>query len=226
MIDAPTHFEEVLPIASEEKQKSDALKAYATQCMSQLHGWCSPEKGSFLVDLVLKTKPDTIVEIGVWGGKSFLPMAMALKENQKGVAYGIDPWSSKESTQWVTEEVNKNFWEWANHDLVYNHLNEKIDLFGLRNQIILIKSTSEAAPPIGGIDILHIDGNHSEHTSLFDVEKWVPLVKSGGWIIFDDMKWYENGVFTTAKAGAWLDANCHKFAEFTDICTWGVWIKP
>ena len=76
------------------------------------------------------------------------------------------------------------------------------------------------------IDILHIDGNHSEQASYLDVTKWVPLVRSGGWIFFDDMTWFENGVFTTARAVEWLNANCYKLAECTDVCTWGVWIKP
>jgi hypothetical protein len=62
--------------------------------------------------------------------------------------------------------------------------------------------------------------------SYLDVTKWAPLVKSGGYIILDDMTWCEKGVFTTARACEWLDANCMKFTEFTDTCKWGVWVKP
>ena len=76
------------------------------------------------------------------------------------------------------------------------------------------------------IDILHIDGNHSDYTSYIDVTKWVPLVNPGGWIIFDDMTWYENGQFTASRATRWLDEHCIKFAEFSDICAWGIWVKP
>ena len=124
------------------------------------------------------------------------------------------------------EAVNRHFWEYADHQLVFNHLNEKIAQFQLQNQIRLIRTTSEMAPPIFDIDVLHIDGNHSDYTSYLDVTKWVPFVRSGGWIIFDDMRWFENGVYTNSRACEWLDANCHKLAEFNDICTWGVWIKP
>lgn len=226
MIQAPVHYEQNLPAPTPLQIQAGFIKTQVFECMAQLHGWCSFEKASFLVDLILKTKPKTIVEIGVWGGKSLIPMAKALKENQQGIAYGIDPWDSKESIQWIMEDANRHFWEYANHELVFQHLNEKIEQFGLRDQIILIKSTSEGAPPIHGIDLLHIDGNHSEYTSYLDVIKWVPLVSPGGWIIFDDMRWFEKDTYTTAKAGEWLNANCHKLAEFTDICTWGVWIKP
>lgn len=220
------HYEDCLPAPTAEQLQTVSLKKAALDYMAQLHGWCSNEKGAFLVDLVLKTKPQTVVEIGVWGGKSLIPIATALRQNQSGVIFGIDPWSSQESVQWITEEANRNFWASANHEWVFQHLNEKIDEFALRKQIVLIKNTSEEAPPIPEIDLLHIDGNHSEHTSYLDVVKWVPLVKSGGWIVLDDMRWFENGVYTTAKASQWLDANCHKLAEFTDVCTWGVWVKP
>ena len=195
--------------------------------MEQLDGWCAPEKGCFLADLVSKTKPKVIVEIGVWGGKSLVPMAYALKLlNQGGVVYGIDPWESKESVQWIMEEANRAFWGWADHNWILQRLLEKIDQFDLGDQIGLIKSTSEKAAPIHSIDILHVDGNHSDYTSYLDVTKWVPLVNSGGWIIFDDMTWFENGQYTAARATHWLDENCIKFAEFNDVCTWGVWIKP
>lgn len=226
MIDAPSHYEEIAPVPSEEQIRVGCLKQQVFEWMTQLHGWCAPEKASFLIDIVMRTKPKVVVEIGVWGGKSLIPMARALKENNGGIIYGIDPWLSSESVQWITEEANRNFWDHANHEWVYQHLLEKLTLFDLHNQVRIIRATSEAAPLIYGIDVLHIDGNHSDHTSYFDVTKWVPLMNSGGWIIFDDMKWFEQGVFTTARAGQWLDANCYKLAEFNDICTWGVWIKP
>jgi predicted O-methyltransferase YrrM len=226
MIDAPSHYEEIAPDLTEQQRHLGYLKQQAFTYMAQLHGWCSHEAASFFIDLIFKTKPHVIVEIGVWGGKSLVPMALALKANQQGIIYGIDPWSSSDSVQWVMEEVNRDFWSRADHDWVYRDLQQKLTQFDLQAEVKIIRATSEDAPPIHGIDILHIDGNHSDPASYLDVTKWVPLVKSGGWIIFDDMRWFENGMFTTARAEQWLNANCYKLAEFTDICTWGVWIKP
>ena len=220
-----SHYEQTI-VPHSFQMSVPQLKQYVFDYMTRLHGWCSNEKAAFLMDLIFKHKPQTIVEIGVWGGKSLLPMATALKANGRGVIYGIDPWDSKESVQWVVEEVNRHFWEYADHTSVYLHLLSKVSELELQNQIVLIKNTSEGAPPIYGIDMLHVDGNHSDHTSYRDVIKWVPFMNSGGIIIFDDMKWFEHGDFTTARASKWLDENCIKFAEFTDICTWGVWIKP
>lgn len=216
-----THYEYVV----DRRESVYGIKQQALWYMDFLHGWCSMQKADFLIDLILQTKPLKVVEIGVWGGKSLVPMAYALKTNQQGVIYGIDPWDSAASLQGMQHEGSKAFWRWADHGAVYRGLVQKIEEFDLVNQVELISATSEEAPPIYDIDILHVDGNHSEETSFFDVQKWVPYVKKGGFILFDDMTWFENGKYTTEKAVRWLDENCFKIAEFNDICVWGLWIK-
>jgi len=204
---------------------SSLLKHTAFNYMDQLDGWCSYNKAAILIDLIALSKPETVVEIGVWGGKSLIPMACALKANKKGRVYGIDPWNSIESLQHVMDGSNIDYWSRADHEGVLRNLNEKIEKFQLRPQVELIRATSAEAPEIPNIDILHIDGNHSDATTYLDVTKWVPLVKKGGWIIFDDMTWFENGVYTAARAVAWLDEYCVRFAQFSENCDWGIWCK-
>ena len=222
----PSHYECVISLKESSTFTPAQVKQFAFNAMLQLEGWFSQEKAGILVDLVLKNKPTTIVEIGVFGGKSLVPMAFALKANERGTIIGIDPWDNQASIEGLVNETNKNWWGSLDHELIRLGLLSKIRQFGLENQIELIKSTSADAPAIEDIDLLHIDGNHSDGASYFDVTKWVPLVKSGGCIIFDDMTWYENGVYTTSRAVEWLNTNCIKFVEFTDSCTWGIWIKP
>jgi len=213
--------------AAKEAARAEEVRKQAQEYMMQLEGWCSELKSNTLIDLVLKVKPSIIVEIGVWGGKSLIPMACALRANGKGTIFGIDPWDNSASIDDLSEEVNVQFWKWADHEGIMRGLVNKIEQFGLRKQIILIKSTSEDASIIPGIEILHIDGNHSKKASMHDVKKWVPLMKSGGWIVFDDMTWTENGMPTTAHAVEWLDQNCIRIAVFKDIyCVWGLWVKP
>lgn len=221
-----SHYEQTFTTEVFRGAASDKVKNQAFAWMTQLEGWCSDLKATTLIDLVLKTQPEIIVEIGVWGGKSLVPMACALQANGKGTIFGIDPWSSFASTEEVKEEANRNFWARADHEWILRDLKEKIAQFGLNDRILLIRNSSENAPIISNIDILHIDGNHSEKTSFADVTKWVPLMKPGGWIIFDDMTWAEDGRCTTAKAVQWLDENCTKIAQFQDIyCVWGMWVK-
>lgn len=201
------------------------VKQQALLQMNQVEGFCSESKACVLVDMILKQKPEIVVEIGVWGGKSLIPMASAVSANRKGVVYGIDPWSNEESLVGVTSDANKSYWSLANHEAVLQSLIQKIGEFGLMPWVRLIRATSEKAPPISDIDLLHIDGNHSDETSYLDVTKWGPLVKRGGFIVFDDIGWFENGVPTNARAVEWLDTHCEKVCEFSDSCTWGIWKK-
>lgn len=220
----PSHIEQ----KATENQFQYALKVKkkAHVFMEQLEGWCAEKKADILIDIVLKMKPEVVVEIGVWGGKSLTPMACALKAAGQGVIYGIDPWDSNESIRWVMNESSLTYWSRADHQAVKQRLVNRLADFELTDWVCLIQATSEEAEPIYNIDILHVDGNHSDQTSYLDVTKWVPLMKSGGFIIFDDMSWYENNQFTTARAVEWLNQHCIKFAEFNDDCLWGIWIKP
>jgi len=218
MFKADSHYEYTL-----EKGRTDPVKRLKQQVFSSmdtLEGWCSKEKASELIDLIIRTKPETIVEIGVWGGKSLIPMAYALKYNQKGKVYGIDPWEANESAVGM-DGVNKTWWSSAPHEAVFKGLQKKIAEFGLQSFTELVRATSANATPIADIDILHIDGNHSEEMSYLDVDKWVPFVRNGGYIVFDDINWS-----TTGRAVQWLDENCVKVAEFRGDNIWGIWQKP
>ena len=195
------------------------IKQNAFSMMKQLEGWCSFEKASILIDLILKTRPEVIVEIGVFGGKSLIPMAYALKVLGKGKAYGIDPWDKEESIRGIEAyPIDTEWWENLDHLKIMHSLMEKIKEFEIEEQIGLIRNTSFGTPAIEGIDILHIDGNHSDEVSYNDVVKWVPLVKKGGWIILDDILSVKKN--TTERAYEWLNTHCVKFAEFTDPSIW------
>jgi GR25 family glycosyltransferase involved in LPS biosynthesis len=210
-------------ITSFDAEETFQIKQNVFSMMHHLEGWCSYEKASILVDLVFKTQPDTIVEIGVFGGKSLIPMAYALKVLGKGKAYGVDPWDGKESIQGMMSPIDREWWGNLDHLEIMHGLVEKIKEFELQEYIYLIPNTSSKAQSIEDIDILHIDGNHAEEICYHDVLKWVPLVKEGGWIIFNDIAWNENGQYTTARAVEWLNTHCIKFAEFNK--SWGIWIK-
>ncbi|MEL7431299.1 MAG: class I SAM-dependent methyltransferase [Chlamydiota bacterium] len=208
-------------------QKS-AVISEALHYRQYLTGWCSFDKCTALINLILATKPSVVVEIGVWGGSSLVPMATALRANQKGVIYGIDPWDSQESARHQKADIHYNFWSSADHEAVFIELQEFIQKASLEKQIVLIRETSEEAEPIQEIDILHIDGNHGKESSLRDVRKWGPLVK--GFVIFDDINWYDRGENTTKDAVAYLDEHFVKIAEyFSDegdsLPKWGIWMR-
>ncbi|MCB1118522.1 MAG: class I SAM-dependent methyltransferase [Chlamydiia bacterium] len=212
----PQHYEHVIDSRCGVQQTKQA----AYQALPRLEGWCSEYKASVMIDYVTLMKPKKIVEIGVFGGSSLIPMAFALQNNGFGKIYGIDPWSVGASIEGM-DPVNANWWSKVDHEKIYQGLLKKIEQYNLNKHIHLLRTTSEATPPIQNIDILHIDGNHSDTASYHDVNKWIPLVRPGGLIIFNDIHCH-----TTQRAVQWLDDNCHRLGSSDDNHGWGVWIRP
>ena len=159
--------------------------------VKKLEGWVSPERGVELCDLILEHKPIICVEIGVFGGRSLIAQAMALRANGSGKVYGIDPWKTEAALE-GENVANKEWWS-KNVDLhgIHRGTMEAIWRLGLDEWAIVIRAKSQDCAFLfrDGIDWLFIDGNHSEEASTRDVYRYVPLVKSGGIMIFDDADW-------------------------------------
>ena len=186
------------------------------------HGWMTKEKGTALVLSVLTNSPVIAVEIGVYSGRSLLAIAMALRENGSGMVFGIDPWAPGASVKGFPKtDENHRWWGDLNHESIYDMFMDDMNRLGLQNQITVLRGTSEDAFTHGDIpepiDFLHIDGNHSEEASVYDVTHWVPKVRKGGHVWFDDMDWQ-----TTKAAQQKLLETCN-YATSVDKC--GVYIK-
>lgn len=173
----------------------DALKQEVCTVLPTLEGWCSKSKALAFIDLVLETKPEVYVEIGVFGGSSLYPVASALKYLGKGTIIGIDPWDKIECIKYfdpVDDAEHLKWWGSLNINYVYQSLNNMLRKHKLENYVKIIKETSEeATSQIDEIDILHLDGNHSEFCSIQDVELYLPKVKKGGYIWMNDTLWKE-----------------------------------
>jgi len=216
----PSHYE-YLQKSFPEASSSNKTKIAALRAMKNLYGWCSEYKATVLIDLIEELKPKTVVEIGVFGGKSLIPMGVALKALRLGVIYGIDPWT-QESSAVGMEGDHKTYWESIDHEQIFSSVKTSIRKLKLQDHVRLIKQTSAKATPPSDIDLLHVDGNHSEEAAYFDVLKWVPYVRKGGIVVFDDISKWEG----TKKAVDWLDANCTRLQTITDDDNdFGIWVK-
>lgn len=200
------------------------VKEKAFNAMNELDGWCSQHRASVLIDLILAIQPQTVVEIGVYAGRSLIPMAFALQANRKGIIYGIDSWDMVDSIE-GTEGKLRSWLSTLNYRQAMNNLFNKIEQFGLQNQISIIRSPSKKAAPIYDIDILQIDGNQSEEGIYRDVIKWVPFVKNGGIVVLNNVSWAANGKVNPVKATEWLNQYCAKQAHFGDGNEWAIWLK-
>ncbi len=191
-----------------------------------LHGWCEVPKAITLANLVMATTPKTIVEIGVWGGRSFIPMALAqghaedCKPELSGFrCIGIDPWDIAASVAGQTTEADKKWWSEINHELVRQSFLYNLRELELEKRCEIIRCTSDEADVPETIDLFHCDGNHGSN-ALKDTERFGSNIPIGGICVLDDLGW--SGGFV-AQSGEWLLAN--GFIQLHPLGTGAVYVR-
>lgn len=128
-----------------------------------------PDELWWLVEKVLKIKPEVIVEVGVMAGGGMKIWEQCLPPN--GIYIGIDN----------RHDLFSNiFWEWKKSDrklhLIQNDSTDEKTAVKVKN--ILNEKF---------IDFLFIDGNHENGTPEKDFNNFYPMVRNGGIIGFDDI---------------------------------------
>ena len=177
-----------LPLYADPKEE---IKSHVANVILPLcDGWCTPKKAAAFMDLVFEVKPDVCVEIGVFGGASYLSVASALKFLGKGVIIGIDPWWNNESVKYYDPvKDHKHILWWSTLDFTDLHRTFMRTMRdqNLNEQCILIMTTSEKAAPFISreIDILYIDGHFATEASVLDVQLYLPKVRQEGYIWFN-----------------------------------------
>lgn len=154
-------------------------------------GWCSIEKAQDLALAVIKLRSSITVEIGVWGGRSCIPMALAHKEQKHGVVWAIDPWSPEASTEGY-DKVNADWWGAQNHEAVYQAFLAHLKINGLEDYVRVMRRKSDDVLPPEKIDVLHVDGQHTEQ-AVRDVERYAARVVRNGFVFVDDISWSLGG---------------------------------
>lgn len=120
--------------------------------------------------LVLNTKPDVIVDLGVdWGFSTFC-FAMP----RCGHVYGIDTFEGDNFT--------------GNNHGSHEYVLMKRDKLFMNNNVTFIKGLFDdvAKEWDKKIDILHIDGDHAYESVKHDYETWSPFLNENGIILFHD----------------------------------------
>lgn len=186
------------------------------------HGWCTFRKAETLAGLVVGTRPDTIVEIGVWSGKSLLPMALACREIGRGLVIGIDPYEPAASVEGQGGQ-NKEWWSTQPHQEMHDMFLAEVHRLGLQNVTRLIRDRSDNVLPPQNIGLLNLDGNHGPQ-ALRDAKRFAPEIKPGGFIVLDDLHWDGGAVSAAAQ---WLQASgfSELFSEQTPPNDWAVFQK-
>jgi predicted O-methyltransferase YrrM len=181
-----------------EEKTIDDICGQLSRIVNGLPGWCSAEKAQWLAAQIMVEQKKIVVEIGVFGARSLIPMAIAqLWSNghypeRRGFVLGIDPYDSTFSIEEEIDPENRRWWTDVNYEAVYHTALREIRVRNLDSVCGILRAASHHCQCLfreGTIDLLHIDGCHSEFASTRDVEQWLPKVKTEGLIVLDDIDW-------------------------------------
>lgn len=174
-------------------QQIDQTSAWnkVLEIRNSVHGWTYEDKSRYMFDVVLETKPSLVVEVGVWLGLSLSSFcAASLITKTKVVA--IDPWSAVAMAE---NGYNANLGSSQEElDKIAIDFKENFKAKGLDENMSIIRKTSLDASfdfLDESVDILHLDGAHTEWDSSRDLIAWTPKIKTGGLFIMDDANWNE-----------------------------------
>ena len=135
---------------------------------------------------VWKDKPINYLEIGVFEGMSMVWMLYYVLRHPDSRAVGIDPWLiERKKPQDVVDSIMKR----AFHNV--SVFGNKCELIRANSNVILFemsRKTGYAGFTCKSVDIALIDGIHTDLGAWQDARFVLPLMKSGGWILFDDVE--------------------------------------
>jgi predicted O-methyltransferase YrrM len=126
------------------------------------------DEAAYLYRLVHDSQPRTAVEIGRYRGGSTVIIATALDEGMLH-SYDIETRQGRDG-----KELDRQ-------------LTGVLKRYGLADQVELhVADSRSAEPPTAAIDLLFVDGDHSEAGVRADFEHWSPRLRPGAHLLFHD----------------------------------------
>lgn len=183
---------------------SPVQAAGLTRLVDTIPGMCDGEKIAVVMEAMRHAPAGDIVEIGSWWGRSAALFNWLGRHYGVGPMLCVDPWSSAELPQGVavldrasaamdTDEAlaifQMNLAPLARGDLNYIRARSTDAAADYGLGLEVTTPTFGKVAYEGRVAVLHIDGNHAYDSVAADAAAWIPHVKPGGWIIFDDYVW-------------------------------------
>lgn len=168
----------------------------------------------FAYDLVATLKPALLVELGVDRGESYFAFCQSVVENETATrCFGIDTWRG---------DPHAGGYDETTFIQVSEHNRENYENFSTLVRSEFDEALGQFAPD--SIDVLHIDGLHTEAAVRHDVDSWLPKLRPGGILLLHDVD-VRSKEFGAWKVWAELEARGRSWT-FHDGPGLGVWQKP
>lgn len=168
----------------------------------------------FGYDAVAALRPRTLVELGTDRGESYFCFCQAVVENNTGThCFAVDNWRG---------DLHVGGYDEATYHQVARHNEENYSDFST-----LVRSDFDEA--LGrfeenSIDLLHLDGLHTEAAVRQDLARWLPKLRPSGILLVHDVAVRKRG-FGVWKVWEELCTRGRSFT-FADGPGLGLWEKP
>lgn len=160
-------------------------------------GGCPRSKALLLAEYALIHVATKVIDIGVYRGRSFFPLALAMEMNN-GHVWGVDPYSSGEAFQPDLEgegaalkDVLHSWRSTTPFEQVFQEVKRLLTAETLSHCGSLVRATSARAAVLlekfAPFDMVHVDGNHDAEHVREDIRAYLPLLRVGGLLIMDDI---------------------------------------
>jgi hypothetical protein len=171
---------------------TQTLEGSVKNYVSMMEGWSTPEKCWHLAKTIIDTNAKLTVELGVFGGRGLIAMAMAHRHQNYGIAWGFDPWLWEACVEGKNAPENDEWWKKVDLKSIYKGFVNHVLMHALEEYCYWARLKSQNAVKLfddDSIDIIHQDSNHSEEISCDEVNRWKNKVKVGGLWFQDDIDW-------------------------------------
>lgn len=163
---------------------------HLAEIIPTMHGWGEVEKAQRMAAMVIALNAETSAEIGVYAGRSFLGLSMGHAYIAKGTAHAIDPWTNEAAAAGY-EGANETFWKGLPLEVIYQCFVKSLEQTESNHRVVIHRKKSDDVEPPKIIDILSVDGSHTEQ-AVTDVKRFAANVRIGGVCFMDDEGW-QNG---------------------------------
>lgn len=157
-----------------------------------MEGWCTHEKACNLFSIVYTNQLKLCVEIGTFGGKSMMAIALALKALDDGIVFGIDPWKVEPCLEGSNKDHDNKWWSQVDWNTIIASYFDKAQEFGVLGHMAHFRKHDTKCLQYfneESIDLIHFDSNHSEEVACRTVNDWWGKIRSQGVIVMDDINW-------------------------------------
>ena len=168
----------------------------------------------FACDLMAVLKPTLLLELGVDRGESYFAFCQTAAEHHTGTrCFGVDTWRGDEHAGGYDETTLAQV---SAHNRANYESFSTLLRCGFDDALGRFEDES--------IDVLHLDGLHTEAAVRHDVESWLPKLRPGGLLLLHDVR-VRSKDFGVWKIWAELEARSRSWT-FEDGPGLGVWQKP